>query len=86
VWRADTGFVCEATQATCRDRILNMCTLRTRTEIWAVIEKWISKSSEEQPHNSSSNLIHWEFLVKHQPPDTPNLGCHDKWGVYNLIK
>lgn len=61
---------------TYREEILNMYAFRNLSEVREITEKWMPEYNEERPHDSLGDLTPWEYLAKHQPPETSNLDCH----------
>lgn len=61
---------------TYRDEVLNMYAFKTLTEVREITENWMPEYNEERPHDSLGDLTPWEYLARHQPPETSNLDCH----------
>jgi putative transposase len=61
---------------TYRDEILNMYVFKSLQEVRELTENWIREYNEERPHDSLGDLTPWEYLAKHQQPETSNNECH----------
>lgn len=61
---------------TYREEVLNMYVFGSLSDVRDITERWMPEYNEERPHDSLGDLTPWEYLAKHQPPESSNLECH----------